>query len=440
MYGFDDRIKSRGALALYVLQWIGFTIGSIIPIPLIVSASMGLGAAETAAFLQRSLLACGIFSLLQVFFGHRLPLTEGAAGIWGAVTAGTAASAVALGKSTGELMGNIELAMILCGVIVMVMSATGLIEKISRVFTPMLLGTAYIMLPLQFGGTCLVNMFGLSGGGFDGFASMASMLVLLVIVVVKARTRGFINSIAILIGLIAGYLIYLAFGRIEIAAGTEWSLYIPTPFEWGAPSFDFGIFLSQFVVAMVTVVIAVAAIKTVKQTLGQTASKKQISRGVFFNGVSTVFSGLFAAAGSTPFSSCIGFLQITRVAARRAFAIASAAFVVLGLLPPMAALMVSVPKPVVYTIFLIISGSMLGLGVKEYRRLELDTNDVICVSLSLMAGVGVIVLPEGTLSFLPDWCEYIFRNGMAVGIIVCLIAENAMKLIARRPKKESAAD
>ncbi len=411
------------------MQWLGFTIGSIVPFPLIVSAAFGLNPAETAAFFQRSILFCGLFSFLQVYFGHRLPLLEGPSGIWIAVTSSVAASAIALGQSAHAAMGSFSLAMIICGLLIILISVFGFSAKLGKFVSPMILGTALIMLSLQFGTSCLVNMLGLTGGGFDAFGAIVSLLVLLIIVVIKVKVKGFVGSISILIGLIFGYLVYLAFGKVSFQTGVSTQFYIPAPFELGAPSFDTGILIGQVVVVFVTFMLSIAGIKGMAESTGMPADKKQLNRGILLNGISTLFGGIFTSVGTTPLNSCIGFVELTGVASRRVFAVSMALFAALGLFPPVSAVLVSIPLPVLYTIFFVISASLMGMGLKEYARLEMNTNHAICVGFSLMAGVSVLVLPADTLAFLPDWCEYVFQNGMATAIIVCLVMEGFFKLI-----------
>ena len=64
------------------LQWFAFILASAIIAPLSLGVAFQLDVAETASLLQRSFFVIGITSILQVLFGHKLPIIEGPAGVW----------------------------------------------------------------------------------------------------------------------------------------------------------------------------------------------------------------------------------------------------------------------------------------------------------------------------------------------------------------------
>ena len=64
-------------------------------------------------------------------------------------------------------------------------------------------------------------------------------ITILIILLVNIFTKGFIKSISILIGLIAGTIIAATMGLVDFSPVAEAPLvHIPTPFYFGAPQFE----------------------------------------------------------------------------------------------------------------------------------------------------------------------------------------------------------
>ena len=79
-YRVDER--PRGSmLILSSVQWFVFTLASVITVPVVLGPVFGMGVGQTGLFMERTLFVSGLIGLLQVLFGHRLPVIEGPAGL-----------------------------------------------------------------------------------------------------------------------------------------------------------------------------------------------------------------------------------------------------------------------------------------------------------------------------------------------------------------------
>src|SRR5699024_7242166 len=67
---------------LTTTQWLIFLITNAIMAPLSIGHAFGLPPDEIAGLIQRTLFTAGISSVLQVSFGHKLPIAEGPASVW----------------------------------------------------------------------------------------------------------------------------------------------------------------------------------------------------------------------------------------------------------------------------------------------------------------------------------------------------------------------
>ena len=87
------------------------------------------------ASLERAFIYTGIACILQATIGHRLPLMEGSAGLWWGVILSLAASTQAAGQSLTVLGGTLEAGIILTGLIIILLGATGLGWWLRLLFT-----------------------------------------------------------------------------------------------------------------------------------------------------------------------------------------------------------------------------------------------------------------------------------------------------------------
>ena len=82
-----------------------------------------------------------------------------------------------------------------------------------------------------------------------------AMITVLIILLVNIFTKGFIKSISILIGLIAGTIIAATMGLVDFSPVAEAPLvHIPTPFYFGAPQFEISSIVMMCIIATVSMV------------------------------------------------------------------------------------------------------------------------------------------------------------------------------------------
>ncbi|PKL58759.1 MAG: xanthine permease, partial [Methanomicrobiales archaeon HGW-Methanomicrobiales-5] len=80
-YGIDDKPEFSKNL-FYSFQWMFFSLANVIVVPAVLGISLGLTELEIAQLAQRTFLVSGLACLLQIYIGHRLPVLEGAGGMW----------------------------------------------------------------------------------------------------------------------------------------------------------------------------------------------------------------------------------------------------------------------------------------------------------------------------------------------------------------------
>src|SRR5438094_4906254 len=132
--------------ALAGVHWLFFMFANIVVIPISIGQAFHLPPAVVTASLERAFIYTGIACILQGLLGHRLPLMEGPAGLWWGVILSLAASAEALGQSLSDLGGNLEVGIIISGVLVSVLGILGVGWALRRLFNPIVTSTFYFLL------------------------------------------------------------------------------------------------------------------------------------------------------------------------------------------------------------------------------------------------------------------------------------------------------
>ena len=97
--------------------------------PVVAGYALGLSQPEVADTLQRTLVLCGIISILQTALGHRYPIIDGPAGLWSGILLLMAQTMDAFGKSGAVLRTDLETGMIIGGAVIIILVLLGLMKK-----------------------------------------------------------------------------------------------------------------------------------------------------------------------------------------------------------------------------------------------------------------------------------------------------------------------
>ncbi|OAT85902.1 xanthine permease [Desulfotomaculum copahuensis] len=429
---------------VYALQWLVFTLANLAVVPLVLGRALQLDAAGIASLAQRTLFFTGLASLLQILFGHRLPIMESPSGMWWGVFITLAALAPGLGQSMALLRTDLEMGLILAGVVLVLIGSSRLIGSALKLFTPPVTGSVLILLSLQLSGTLVKGMLGAGPGSpdVDLRAMFLSAVVVAVVFWASLKGRPFVRSVAVLVGIAAGWLLALP---LQMAPPAPWAgmglIQWPSLFAWGRPTFDAGIVVTCVLTGLLVLSNLVASVLAMERTIGREASRRVYDRGVAFNGLADILAGAGATVGVVPVSAGAAMVGMTRVASRLPFMVFTVLMMILGLLPPVGAFLSSIPVPVGYSVLLVSFCQMVGFGLRDYLRLKLDNRDFYVVGFTLLFGTGAMFMPPAALAGLPALFRYILGNGFIAGMLICILLEHVFlpaRRFAARPAESSA--
>ena len=241
-----DEVLPTGKLVTLGLQHVLVMYAGAVAVPLIVGAALKLPKDQIAFLISADLFSCGIATLIQTLglwiFGIRLPVIMGC-------TFAAVGPMIAIGTNPGLGILDIFGSTIAAGIIGIVLAP--MIGKLLRFFPPVVVGTVIAVIGLSL---MEVGINWAAGGvGNPEYGSPVylglSLLVLTLILLINKYGRGFVANISVLLGIVAGFAIAFAIGRVNTdgVAHAPWVGFV-MPFHFGLPHFD-----PLSIVTMVTV-------------------------------------------------------------------------------------------------------------------------------------------------------------------------------------------
>ena len=123
-YGLEDH-PSFAENLIYGLQWLAVTIPSVIILGKILGSLEGTSSAEVL-YMQKVFAVMAVSLLLQVYWGHRLPLVIGPATVL----------LIGILASQGSSSAAIYTSILICGILLSLLAISGLFAYLRKLFTP----------------------------------------------------------------------------------------------------------------------------------------------------------------------------------------------------------------------------------------------------------------------------------------------------------------
>ncbi|MDN4602736.1 nucleobase:cation symporter-2 family protein [Paenibacillus sp. F6_3S_P_1C] len=394
------------------LQHVLAMYAGAVVVPIIVSKALGFTTEQLTYLIAIDLLACGVATLLQVwgnrFFGVGLPVMLGCA--FQAVS-----PMILIGMKSG--VSAIYGAIIASGIFVVLFS--GIFGKLIRLFPPVVTGSVVTIIGLTLIPVAFNDLGG--GQGAEDFGSGVHLLlgfgVLLFIILMTRFTTGFVRSISVLIGLLAGTVAAGIMGEVNFAPIREASwFHVVQPFYFGTPTFEIVPILTMILVAIVSVAESTGVFMALGKILDKDLSSKDLARGYRAEGLAIVLGGIFNSFPYTTYSQNVGLVQMTRVKTRDVIVVAGGLLVVIGFVPKIAALAQLVPGSVLGGAMVALFGMVVSSGIRILGS-QVDLNrheNLFIIACSVGMGLGVTVVPQ-LFAGAPDWAQIMLGNGIIAG-------------------------
>ncbi|MEO8024364.1 solute carrier family 23 protein, partial [Polaromonas sp.] len=302
-----------------------------------------------------AILMSGVGTL--IFFlitGGKVPSYLGSSFAFiGVVIAATAYAGKGPNPNIGVALGGI----IACGVLYTLIGAivqavgTGWIE---RFMPPVVTGAVVAVIGLNLAGIPIKNM---AASNFDSWMQVVTFVS---VALVAVMTRGMVQRLLILVGLIVATLVYavltngLGLGKPVDLSPIANAAWVGLP-GFAAPVFSASAMLLIAPVAIILVAENLGHIKAVTAMTGKNLDQ-YMGRAFIGDGVATMVSGASGGTGVTTYAENIGVMAATKIYSTAVFVVAGLIAVVLGFSPKFGALIQAIPLPVMGGVSIVVFG------------------------------------------------------------------------------------
>ena len=372
--------------------------------------------------IQMSMFFAGIATLIQTIgigpVGAKLPIVQGTSFAFIPVmiplVAGKGVDAMAV------LMGGIVIGGIFHAIL-------GLfIGKIRFALPPLVTGLVVTMIGLAL---VKVGIQYAAGGvpaiGTEEYGSGLNWLVAGTVIVVtlalKFFARGMIAVSAVLIGLIAGYILAFALGMVSFGnVGRAATFALPNPLHFG---FEFSIaaVIGFSLMSFVSAVETVGDVSGIcKGGAGREATDKEIQGATFADGIGTAIAGLFGALPNTSFSQNVGLIAMTGVMSRHVVTIGALFLIVAGLVPKVGAIISTIPIEVLGGGVIVMFGMVVAAGISMLSEVDWNRRNMVIFAIALSLGLGLQLEP-GALQYLPGTLKVLMTSGILPAAFIAIV-------------------
>ncbi|KAL0357965.1 UNVERIFIED_CONTAM: Nucleobase-ascorbate transporter 7 [Sesamum calycinum] len=365
-------------------------LGTTVLIPSYLVPQMGGGKEEKALMIQTLQFVAGLNTLAQTLFGTRLPAVIG-----GSYTfVPTTLSIVLAGRYSGILdpeekfrrtMRGIQGAMIVASTLQIIIGFSGLWRKHNQV---------KFLSPLSTVPLVALTGFGLYELGFPLLTKCVEIgLPQLIILVIFSQYlphmmkggRNVFDRFAVLFSVVIVWIYahLLTVGEHIGMFPKQLKIRVPYPFQWGAPTFNAGESFAMMATSFVALVESTGAFIAVSRYASATPLPHSVlSRGVGWQGVGILFSGIFGTGnGSSVSIENAGLLGLTRVGSRRVIQISAGKF---------GAVFASIPAPIIAALYCLLFAYVGagGLGFLQFCNLNSFRTKFI-LAFSIFMGLSI---------------------------------------------------
>jgi putative pyrimidine permease RutG len=270
------------------------------------------------------------------------------------------------------------------------------VSWIERLMPPVVTGSVVAVIGLNLASIPVKNMAPTS---FDTWMQLVTFVS---VGLVAVFTRGMVQRLLILVGLIVASVIYavltngLGLGKPIDLSGIVGAAWFGAP-GFAAPVFDANAMLLIAPVAVILVAENLGHIKAVSAMTGRDLNP-YLGRAFIGDGIATMVSGAAGGTGVTTYAENIGVMAATKIYSTAIFVVAALIALLLGFSPKFGALIQAIPLPVMGGVSIVVFGLIAVAGAKIWvdNRVDFSQNrNLIVAAITLILGTGDFTLKFG---------------------------------------------
>ncbi len=421
IYQLNGRPSLCVAVPLGLQHVLAMFTSNLAPI-LIIASVCGLSGADTVVMVQCAMFVSGLTTFIQLYplklgkkhqVGANLPIVMGTS-----FTFVPTASAIGAASGIGTVLGS-------CLVGSLSEVFMGFFYKyIRRFFPPLVVGCTLVTI-----GVNLLDVgvdYFAGGTGAADYGSLQNMsvasFVLIIVIVLQRFGKGLAKNSAILIGLVAGYILAAFLGMVDtssIAEAAWFRLPLPMHFklEFSLPA------ILSFAALFVT-----SGLETIGNTSGITiagfdreATERETAGAILADALGSTTAAFFNALPNTAFGQNAGIVSMTKIVNK--WCIATGAFILMisGFFPKLGAIFAAIPNAVLGGAIITVFGMILINGIKMIAKAGFSERNILVMGITFALGMGMASHPDAVAQ-LPAAIRFIFSDSVTSTCIVAIIA------------------
>lgn len=421
------------ALPLALQHVVAMIVGCVTP-SIIVAGVAGINDSDRVILIQAALFCSAISTLLQLFpfikfgnfqLGSALPVIMGIS--------------FAYVPSMQAIAGTYDIATILGaqvvgGVVAIIVGFC--IRKIRILFPPLVTGTVVFTIGLSLYPTAVNYMAG--GTSSDAYGSWQNWLVafftLAVVTGLNHFAKGFLKLASILIGIVAGYILAIPFGLVDLSGVQSAGLFqLPQPLHFSM-SFEPSACIAIGLLFAINSIQAIGDFSaTTSGSMNRMPENKELQGGIVMYGISNILCAFLGGLPTATYSQNVGIVTTTKVINRCVLGLAAIILMIAGFVPKFSGLLTTIPQCVLGGATISVFASIAMTGIKLIFQQEMNFRNTSIVGLSVALGMG-ITQASGSLAAFPEWVTTVF--GSSPVVVATLMAILLNVILPKEEKKE----
>ncbi|MDU4669106.1 MAG: nucleobase:cation symporter-2 family protein [Staphylococcus epidermidis] len=399
---------------LSVQHLLAMYAGAIL-VPIIVGTSLKFSAEEIAYLVTVDIFMCGVATFLQAnkVTGTGLPIVLGC-------TFTAVAPMILIGQTKGldVLYGSL----LISGILVVLIAP--FFSYLVKFFPPVVTGSVVTIIGINL---VPVAMNYLAGGeGAKNYGDTKNLILggvtLLIILILQRFTKGFLKSIAILIGLAIGTALAGIFGMVDIKqVGDAHWFGFPVPFRFSGFGFDVSSILVFFIVAVVSLIESTGVYHALSEITGRKLERKDFRKGYTAEGLAIILGSIFNAFPYTAYSQNVGLVSLSGAKKNNVIYGMVILLLICGCIPKLGALANIIPLPVLGGAMIAMFGMVMAYGVSILGNINFQNqNNLLIIAISVGLGAGISAVPQA-FKGLGEQFAWLTQNGIVLGAISAII-------------------
>ncbi|MFO1033634.1 MAG: nucleobase:cation symporter-2 family protein [Hyphomicrobiales bacterium] len=477
-----DEVLPAPRLAALGIQHVLVMYAGAVAVPLIVGRALKLPPEDVAFLISADLFCCGLVTLIQSlgatqWFGIKLPVMMG-------VTFASVAPMVAMAGSTPGADGARLIFGSIIGAGIFGIIIAPFVARMLRYFPPVVTGSIILVIGVSLMRIGINWIFGNPVGPtaptivnpehaawLDALKEAAktagttipaipeklalapsvpnplyatpsnivlSLIVLAAILAVARFGKGFVQNIAVLLGILLGGILAAILGKMSFAKVGEAGWFdVITPFHFGMPVFDPLLIITMCLVMIVVMIESSGMFLALGDMTGKAVGRKALAAGLRTDGLGTLIGGIFNTFPYTSFSQNVGLVGVTGVKSRFVCVAGGVILIVLGFIPKLAALVEALPTAVLGGAGLVMFGMVAATGIRILSTVDFKSNRNNLFIVAIALGLGMIPLIAPSFK---QWLPGSIHPLIESGILLASVAAVALNLYFNGTRSEAEAD